>query len=91
MFFEKIKNINNNLMQTLENDIQIKERIINNYEKNIYNYNSYLNLKNLYLNNNQKYESILENILINDNPIENNENKQINSSDYINNYLSILY
>ena len=30
-YFEKIKDINNNLIQTLENDIQIKERIINNY------------------------------------------------------------
>ena len=91
VFFEKIKNINNNLMQVLENDIQIKERIIYNYEKNIYNYNSDMNLKNLYLNNNQKYESILENILINNSQLEQNENKQINCSNYINNYLSTLY
>ena len=87
--FEKIKNINNNLMQALENDILIKEKIINNYQLNKYNYNSFLNLKNLKFNNNQKYESILENILANRNEIEQNGNKQITSSDYINDYLSI--
>ena len=89
--FEKIKNINNNLMQALENDILIKEKIINNYQLNKYNYNSFLNLKNLKFNNNQKYESILENILANRKEIEQNGNKQITSSDYINDYLSILY
>ena len=36
-FFEKIKSINNNIMQTLENDIKIKEKIIANYLCNQYN------------------------------------------------------
>ena len=84
--FEKIKNLNNNLMQTLENDIKIKERCINNYL--LKNYNSDNNLINLDFNNNEKYEKILDNILSKN---IKNENKEITTSDYINNYLSILY
>ena len=83
-FFEKIKRINNNIMQTLENDIKIKEKIIANYLSNQYNYNSYLNISNLFVGNNEKYKTILENILAND-------KKVINNTDYINNYLSILF
>ena len=84
--FEKIKNLNNNLMQTLENDIKIKERCINNYL--LKNYNSDNNLINLDFNNNEKYEKILDNILSKN---IKDENKEITTSDYINNYLSILY
>ena len=90
-FFEKIKKINNNLMQSLENDIQIKERIINNYNENKFNYNSFLNMNNLFFHNNERYESILENILSKNDQNQHNEDKQINCSEYINNYLSVLY
>ena len=83
-FFEKIKIINNKLMQTLENDIIIKEKIITNYLQNQHNYNSYLNMNNLFLHNNEKYETILENIL-------SNNKKANNNTDYINNYLSMLF
>ena len=62
-FFEKIKKINNNLMQSLENDIQIKERIINNYNENKFNYNSFLNMNNLFFHNNERYESIRKYII----------------------------
>ena len=89
-FFEKIKNICNNMMQKLENDIQIKERIINNYDNNKYNYDSYLNMDNLIIYKNDKYEKILEDILKKNEEIKN-DNNDIDVNDYINNYLSIFY
>ena len=89
LLFNKIKSINNDIIQSLENDIQIKERIINNYILNNNNYNCYLNLKNLCIYNNEKYEKIIDNILVNDDKIQSNEKN--NYSNYINNYLTILY
>ena len=88
-FLEKIKNINNNFIQSLENDIQIKERIINNYQNNKYNYNSILNLKNLNIQNNIKYENILKNIIQNNNSNKNKENNTVKK--FVNNFLSMLY
>ena len=89
-FFEKIKNIYNNILLSLENDIEIKERIVNNYMTNKYNYNSYLNMNNLTVYNNEKYEKLLDDILLKS---EQNKNakKEIDTNDYINNYLSIFY
>ena len=75
---EKIKEINNNLIETFENDIKIKQRIINSYIDNIYDYCSKINLKNLYIKNNEKYENIISNILTN---INSNEEKEKNISD----------
>ena len=92
--FEKIKAINNNLMKTLENDIEIKERIINSATLNKLDYNSILNLNNIYIENNEKYEKLLDDILnIKEEKEEKNESeiKKDESNDYINNYLSILY
>ena len=90
-YFLKIKDIYNNMIQSLENDIQIKERIINNYILYKYDYNSYLNLKNLYVQNNEKYEKILEDFLTKNEKINNSENEEILGSKYIENLLSILY
>ena len=89
-FFERIKNIYCNMIQNLENDIQIKERIINNYITNKFNYNSYLNMKNLTIYNNEKYEKFLDNIFLTSEQIKN-DIKEIDTNDYINNYLSIFY
>lgn len=86
--FEKIKDINNNFISSLENDILLKERIINSFEKCKNDYNSILNFNNLNITNNEKYETILENLL--SNKKETNEN-DITNNDFVNNYLSILY
>ena len=89
--FQKIKELNNNLIHTLENDINIKERIINNYLTNKSDYNSILNLKNIYIQNNEKYEKILDDTLLSKNANNKNGNKETEINDYINNYLSTLY
>lgn len=91
IFFEKIKEINNNLIQTLENDIKIKERIINNYLTNKSDYNSIFNLKNICIQNNEKYEKLLEDTLLPKNANIKSGNKEAEISNYINNYLSTLY
>ena len=80
-----------NLIQSLENDIQIKERIINNYMLFKQDYNSYLNLKNLYMKNNEKYENMLDDILSDKNKFGNCSNNKIDLSSFINNLLSIFY
>ena len=93
-YFERIKVINNNLMKTLENDIEIKERIINNSTLNRLDYNSILNMNNINIQNNEKYEKLLDDILIKKEEKEEkskSENKDNESNDYINNYLSVLY
>jgi hypothetical protein len=61
--FKKIKIIINDLINTLENDIKIKQIIINNYLKYKNDYNSIINLKSLHINNNEKYENILQEFL----------------------------
>jgi hypothetical protein len=91
IFFEKIKEINNNLIQTLENDIKIKERIINNYLTNKSDINSIFNLKNICIQNNEKYEKLLEDTLLPKNANIKSVNKEAEISNYINNYLSTLY
>ena len=88
-YLEKIKDINNNYIKSLENDIQIKEKIINTYQKNKYNYNSILNLKNLKIQNNKKYENILKNIIQKNNDNKNKEDNKVKN--FVNNFLSILY
>ena len=56
---EIIKNISNNIIKNLENDIIIKQKILNNYINNKANFSSILNIKNLLFKNNEKYENIL--------------------------------
>ena len=90
-FFKKIKEINNNLIQTFENDIELKERIINNFILNKLDYNSIINMNNIYIENNKKYEEILDNILTKKDESDHTKNNDLDSKDYINNFMSILY
>ena len=71
---EKIKQINNAFLKTFENDIQIKQKIINNYIDNKLNYHSAVNINNLYLKNNEKYENYLTNFLNEKKEKQMNEN-----------------
>ena len=92
--FAHIKEFNNNLIKSLENDIQIKERIINNYQLNKSDYTSIINMKNIYIQNNEKYQKILEDIIGKKDEKEKKEEKDIKENetcDFINKYLSTLY
>ena len=48
-FLEKIKIINEKMIKALENDIKIKEKIIESNKMNKYNYNIIANYNNLYI------------------------------------------
>ena len=88
-YLNKIIEINQDIIQSLKNDIDIKEKIIMNYLNNKNNYESILNFNNLHIENNDKYEAILENIIIEYEKVKNNNNSNINS--IINQMLCPLY
>ena len=68
---DKIKIIFNKLFRIFENDIILKEKILQNYEHNTNNYQYITNFNNLNLKNNEKYENILENIIQKEDDIKN--------------------
>ena len=87
----KIKDMNSRLIETLENDIIIKERILENYENNICNYQSILNFNNFELIKNEKYEKFLDDIINKYNEYEKNSKNIISEEIFINTILSPLY
>ena len=80
IILNKIKDKNNTFIQTFENDIHIKQKIINNFIDNKSNYCSIVNLNNLYLKNNEKYENILMDF------INKNDEKQKNKNNDLDRY-----
>ena len=90
-FLMKIKNINSAYIKKFENDIQIKQKIINNYIDNKSNYCSVLNLKNVYLKNNEKYENVLNHLINNNEENQNNENKILDIDKYTDEILLPFY
>ena len=90
-YFERIKVINNNMMKNLENDIEIKERIINSAILNKLDYTSILNMNNICIQNNEKYEKLLDDIFTEKEGKTQNESNNKECDDYIDNYLSVLY
>ena len=87
----KIKDMNSRLIESLENDIIIKERILENYENNICNYQSILNFNNFELIKNEKYEKLLDDIINKYNEYEKNSKNIISEEIFINTILSPLY
>ena len=88
-YLKKIKEINNKIFESLENDIIIKERIIQNSESNKFNYQTIINYNNLKVQNNDKYENILTKIIDDYEKNKNNNNNDPNI--LINQFLSPLY
>ena len=90
----KIKEMNN-IIHSLENDIIIKQKIIDNYKSNKFNYNSIINFNQLKISNNEKYELILKKTIeqYDDNKNKNNtiQNNDNISDSLINQILSPLY
>ena len=88
-YLNKIAEINQDIIQYLKNDINIKEKIIMNYQNNKNIYESILNFNNLKINNNDKYEAILNNIITEYEKAKSNKNLGINTA--INQILTPLY
>ena len=87
---EKIKMINNKFIDSLEKDILIKQRIINNKEKNKYNFQANLNYNCLEVNNNKKYEELLEYIITKEDIIEEKKGS-LDKESIIHRALMLLY
>ena len=85
---EIIKNISNNIIKNLENDIIIKQKILNNYINNKANFSSILNIKNLLFKNNEKYENILIKFI---NEYEKKDEANFAQDKYIDEILLPLY
>ena len=73
-YLNKIKEMNDKIIKILENDILIKQRIIDNYKYNKFNYQCIYNFNQLIIKNNEKYENILKNIIDKYNEADNNNN-----------------
>ena len=89
--FDKIKKMsisNNNSFKVIENDIKIKQKIINSYNKNRSNFNSIINFKKLYIKNDEKYEKIIYNFL---NINEGKENDESRLNKFIDENLILIY
>ena len=87
-YLNKIKEIYQKIIQTFENDIFLKGKIIENYQNNKYNYQSIKNFNQLKIINNKKYETKLKNIIEEYDNIQNNKNDK---ESLINQILSPLY
>ena len=91
ILLEKIKEINKNIFESLEKDILIKKRIIENGENNINNLQSISNYNRLEIKNNYKYEKLLDSISNKEDKIKSSENSGIDRETFINRILSPLY
>ena len=78
-YLNKIKEMNNKIIKSLENDIIIKQKIIDNYKNNILNYKSIKNFNKLEIKNNEEYESLLKNIIEQYDEKEKNQNSAIDN------------
>ena len=90
-FLEKIKKINHKIIKSLEDDIEIKQRIIDNNNNNKYNYNLISSYNNLYIENDYRYEKLLEYIFNTEEMIEKNKKEEITKGTYLNRILAPFY
>ena len=90
-YLNKIKDMYNTLFKNLENDILIKQRIIDNYKYNKFNYQCINNFNQLKIQNNDKYQNILKNIIEKYNEMDNKNNKNLDKEFLINQFLCPFY
>jgi len=88
--FVKIKEIYRSIIDSLEYDIFMKQKIIESYQKNKFNYQAINNFNQLEIDNSEKYEQILKNILDNYDNLKNGD-KNNNKDSFIEQILSLLF
>ena len=91
ILLNKIKDMYIKIIQSLENDIIIKEKIFDKYENNFYNYHSIQNFNDFELNHNEKYEKFLDEILNKIKIFEKKQNNENSEEIFINAMISPLY
>ena len=90
-FLEKIKKMNEKFIQSLENDILIKQKIIESNINNKYNYQSISNFNNLNIENDVKFEKIIEKIIEKEDEMEKNNNNILDNETFINRIIVTFY
>ena len=91
ILLNKVKDMNNKLIQSLENDIEIKENILKNYENNKNNYSSILNFNNFEVNNIENFEKILNDISNKYDEFGKNVNSKNSEEIFVNTIVGPLY
>ena len=90
-YLNKIKEMINKITTSLEDDIHIKERMIESYKNNKFNYQAINNFKQLNIKSNEKYEKLLKNTIEQYDEIKNDQNKNNDVNSLTNQLLSIFY
>ena len=88
---ERIKKMNEKFIRSLEDDILMKQRIIESNINNKYNYQSISNFNNLNLENDSKFEKLLEKIIEKEDEIEKNNNGTLDNEVFVNRVISTFY
>ena len=88
-YLNKIKEMNKNIINKFENDIIIKEKIIENYKNNKFNFQSIKNFSQLKIIINKECEKKLKNII--DQYDENKNNLSYDKDSFINQIISSFY
>ena len=91
IYLNKIKEITNKIIQSLEYDINIKERIIENYKNNKFNYQAIQNFNQLKIKNNDKYEHLLKRTIDQYQQIKSGQNKNEDLNSITDQLLSLFY
>ena len=89
-FLEKIKKINQTIIQSLESDIILKQKIIENNKNNKCNFHSIFNYNNLYIQNDFQFDKLIEYIINKEEELENNPSS-LDKEAFLNRMLAPLY
>ena len=90
-YFIKIKELYRNIIDSLEYDIFMKQKIIESYQKNKFNYQAINNFNLLEIDNNEKYEQILKKSLENLDILKNEDKNNSSKDSFIDQILSLLF
>ena len=90
-YFIKIKELYRNIIDSLEYDIFMKQKIIESYQKNKFNYQAINNFNQLVIDNNEKYEQILKKGLDNYDILKNEDKNNNNKESFIDQILSLFF
>ena len=89
-YFIKIKELYRNIIDSLEYDIFMKQKIIESFQKNKFNYQAINNFNQLEIDNSEKYEQILKKSLDNYDILKKEGKINIKDS-FIDQILSLLF
>jgi hypothetical protein len=90
-YFIKIKELYRNIIDSLEYDIFMKQKIIESNQKNKFNFQAINNFNQLEIGNNEKYEQILKKSLENYDILKKEDKNNSSKDSFIDQILSLLF